>query len=58
MLCLLYPNINIKGMHLPSIIVSEKLCMIKELLCTWIKNAWHAFHPLWWRKYEIIQLRG
>jgi hypothetical protein len=39
-LCPLYPKMSKKGMHLRSLTVSEKLCIIKELLCTWIKNAW------------------
>jgi hypothetical protein len=39
--------------------VSEKLHVIKELLCMWwIKKAWNVFYPRWWTKCEVILLRG
>jgi hypothetical protein len=41
----LSPNMSTKEMHFQSFRVSQKLLVMKKLLCTWIKNVWAHTSP-------------
>jgi hypothetical protein len=56
-LCPLPPKMSTREMHLQSLLVSEKPRIIKELLCTQIKNAWARISHTLVGKYKVIQLR-